>query len=45
MEELYHAMQTLHSRLAVLEEDNPLAQIGERVGDIVASLERICADR
>jgi len=43
VEELYHAMQTLHSRLAVLEEDNPLAQIGERVGDVVASLERICA--
>jgi ATP-dependent DNA helicase DinG len=43
VEELYHAMQSLHSRLAVLEEDNPLAQIGERIGDIVASLERICA--
>ncbi len=43
VEELYHAMQTLHSRLAILEEDNPLAQIGERIGDIVASLERICA--
>ncbi len=43
VEELYHSLQTLHSRLSVLEEDNPLAQIGERVGDLVASLERICA--
>ena len=43
VEELYHAMQTLQARLAVLEEDNPLAQIGERVGDLAASLERICA--
>lgn len=43
VEELYHALQTLHSRLSVLEEDNPLAQIGERIGDLVSSLERICA--
>src|SRR3954465_6871417 len=43
VEELYHAMQSLHSRLTLLEEDNPLAQIGERIGDIAASLERICA--
>jgi ATP-dependent DNA helicase DinG len=43
VEELYHTMQTLHSRLTTLEEDNPLAQIGERIGDISASLERICA--
>src|SRR4051812_34659218 len=43
VEELYHATQSLHSRLTLLEEDNPLAQIGERIGDIAASLERICA--
>jgi ATP-dependent DNA helicase DinG len=43
VEELYHAMHTLHARLTVLEEDNPLAQIGERVSDLAASLERICA--
>jgi ATP-dependent DNA helicase DinG len=43
VEELYHAMQGLHSRLTMLEEDNPLAQIGERIGDIASSLERICA--
>jgi ATP-dependent DNA helicase DinG len=36
-------MQSLHSRLTLLEEDNPLAQIGERIGDIASSLERICA--
>jgi ATP-dependent DNA helicase DinG len=43
VEDLYHAMQTLHSRLSTLEEDNPLAQTGERVHDVAASLERICA--
>src|SRR5882757_9941678 len=43
VEDLYHAMQTLHARLAILEEDNPLAQTGERVHDVAASLERICA--
>jgi len=43
VEELYHTMQSLHSRLSTLEEDNPLAQLGERIGDIAASLERICA--
>jgi len=43
VEDLYHAMQTLHSRLSNLEEDNPLAQTGQRVHDVAASLERICA--
>ncbi|MBS0422093.1 MAG: ATP-dependent DNA helicase [Proteobacteria bacterium] len=43
VEDLYHSMQTLHSRLSTLEEENPLAQSGERVHDVAASLERICA--
>jgi len=43
VEDLYHAMQTLHARLTILGEDNPLAQTGERVHDVAASLERICA--
>jgi len=43
VEDLYHAMQTLHARLTTLEEDNPLAQTGERVHDVAAGLERICA--
>jgi ATP-dependent DNA helicase DinG len=33
----------LQSRLAILDEENPLVQIGERVADLAASLERICA--
>jgi ATP-dependent DNA helicase DinG len=43
VEELYQSLLTLQSRLSVLEEENPLAQIGERVADIAVSLERICA--
>ena len=43
VEELYHALRTLHARLTTLEDDNPLAQIGERVSDLTAGLERICA--
>lgn len=43
VEDLYQSLLTLRFRLSALEEDNPLAQIGERVSDIAASLERICA--
>jgi len=43
VEDLLQSLLTLRFRLSALEEDNPLAQIGERVGDIAASLERICA--
>jgi ATP-dependent DNA helicase DinG len=40
---LYQALLTLQGRLAVLDEESPLAQAGERVSDLAASLERICA--
>ncbi len=43
VEELFQALVSLQARLAMLDEDNPLAQIGERVADLAASLERICA--
>jgi ATP-dependent DNA helicase DinG len=43
VEELFESLQGLQARLATLDEQNPLAQIGERVADLVASLERICA--
>jgi ATP-dependent DNA helicase DinG len=43
VEELFQALLGLQARLAILDEDNPLAQIGERVADLAASLERICA--
>src|SRR5882757_10221523 len=43
VEDLYQSLLTLQARLAILEEDNPLAQLGERVADLAASLERICA--
>ena len=37
------SLQALQTRLATLGEDSPLAQIGERVGDLVCHLDRICA--
>jgi len=43
VDELSAALHNLHGRLAILDEENPLAQIGERVADLAASLERICA--
>jgi ATP-dependent DNA helicase DinG len=43
VEELFESLQVLQARLAPLDEENPLAQIGERVADLAASLERICA--
>jgi len=43
VEELFDSLQGLHSRLTTLDEENPLAQIGQRVADLAASLERICA--
>ena len=43
VEDLFQSLLTLQARLAILDEENPLAQIGERVADLAASLERICA--
>jgi ATP-dependent DNA helicase DinG len=43
VEELFQSLLTLQARLAVLDEETPLAQIGARVADLAASLERICA--
>src|SRR6266404_4794641 len=43
VEELFESLQGLRSRLTTLDEESPLAQIGERVADLSASLERICA--
>jgi ATP-dependent DNA helicase DinG len=43
VEELFQALLRLQARLATLDAENPLAQIGERVADLAASLERICA--
>jgi ATP-dependent DNA helicase DinG len=43
VEDLFQSLRTLHARLGALDEENPLAQIGERVADIAASLERITA--
>ncbi|HEV7447509.1 MAG TPA: ATP-dependent DNA helicase, partial [Steroidobacteraceae bacterium] len=43
VDELFESLQGLQARLAALDEENPLAQIGERVADLAASLERICA--
>ena len=43
VEDLFESLQGLQARLATLDEENPLAQIGERVADLAASLERICA--
>ena len=43
VEELCHSLLDLRRRLAELDEASPLAQIGERVADLTASLERISA--
>jgi ATP-dependent DNA helicase DinG len=43
VEELFQSLLMLRSRLGTLEDENPLAQLGERVADLAASLERICA--
>jgi ATP-dependent DNA helicase DinG len=43
VEDLWQALLVLNSRLAVLDAENPLTQIGERVGDLASSLERIAA--
>jgi ATP-dependent DNA helicase DinG len=43
VEELASALQGLQSRLGCLGDDSPLSQLGERAGDIVASLDRIAA--
>jgi ATP-dependent DNA helicase DinG len=43
VEELFQSLQALRARLGILDAENPLAQIGERVADLAASLERICA--
>src|ERR1700730_3767709 len=43
VEDLFESLQGLQARLAPLDEENPLARIGERVADLAASLERICA--
>ena len=40
-DELARALQILQNQLANLGEDNPLAQLSERVGDLVLSLDRI----
>jgi ATP-dependent DNA helicase DinG len=39
--ELSHSLQALQTSLADLGDDSPLAQLGERVGDLVLSLDRI----
>jgi ATP-dependent DNA helicase DinG len=41
VDELSRSLQTLQSNLADLGDDSPLAQLGERVGDLVLSLDRI----
>ena len=43
VEELFQSLLVLRSRLGTLADENPLAQLGERVADLAASLERICA--
>jgi ATP-dependent DNA helicase DinG len=43
VEELSHSLQALQSSLADLGDDSPLAQLGERAGDLVLSLDRIAA--
>ena len=43
VDELSRSLQTLQSNLADLGDDSPLAQLGERVGDLVLSLDRIAA--
>jgi ATP-dependent DNA helicase DinG len=41
--ELSHSLQALQTSLADLGDDSPLAQLGERVGDLILSLDRIAA--
>ena len=43
VEELYQCLLTLRQRLGILDEESPLAQIGERLAELTASLERIAA--
>jgi ATP-dependent DNA helicase DinG len=43
VEELARSLQALQDRLADLGEDSPLAQLAERAGDLVLSLDRIIA--
>ncbi len=43
VDELSRSLQTLQSNLADLGDDSPLAQLGERVGDLVLSLDRIAS--
>jgi ATP-dependent DNA helicase DinG len=43
VDELAQSLQGLQSRLGVLAADSPLAQIGERAGDLALSLERLGA--
>ena len=43
-EELADSLHLLHARLEALDAQSPLAQLGARAGDLVASLERIVAD-
>lgn len=43
VEALVHALQVLQARLESVDSDSPLAQIGERVGDLALGLERITA--
>src|SRR5262249_21488782 len=42
-EELFHSLQALRARVGRFEEVNRRAQMGERVADVAASLERISA--
>jgi ATP-dependent DNA helicase DinG len=43
VDELSRSLQSLQDSLADLGDDSPLAQLGERVGDLVLSLDRIAA--
>lgn len=43
VEDLCQSIHDLRRRLGTLDEENPLAQIGERLADLTASLERITA--
>jgi ATP-dependent DNA helicase DinG len=43
VEELARSLQTLENKLADLGDDSPLAQMAERAGDLVLSLDRIAA--
>jgi ATP-dependent DNA helicase DinG len=43
VEELYRSLERLREHLATLDDENPLAQAGVRLGELTSSLERICA--